>query len=719
MHTNRGDDVGSEVGELGKTTSLFLRPRSVAVIGVSHNQNSLGTRLFRNIVDGNFPGPVYAVNKDGGTIQSTRLYRSILDCPDPVDLGLIVVPAAATTQVAEECGKKGVKALVVITSGFSETGAEGSARQRELVAVCRRYGIRLLGPNCSGFVSTDPDFSLDAQFTPYKPMPGKVGFFSQSGALGAAVFEYANRLGLGLSAFVSVGNEADVSALDFIQYWKDDDKTDVILLYLESLGNPRKFLRITREVSRVKPILVVKGGRSATGLRAASSHTGALVEGSDSLVEALFSQAGLIRTDTLEEMLDLAAFLVNQPVPHGNRVGIVTNAGGAGILTADACDEFALDVPVLSAGTQSALKTFLRPEASVKNPVDMLASSTLTDAAKATRVVAGDLGIDSMIVLSAPPLFFTLDELSREILSVSRDTNARIPIVVSFLGTFGASKILSDGKTCIPSYPVPRMAVQTLSRAVSYRKWLQKPFGVAPTFPDVKRDQCSEIVNKALRAGRGWLSQEEVASLLACYGVPLVKTVQASTAEEAGRLASAFEGKVVLKGVAVGIIHKSDAGAVKVGLEGESEVRKAAGEMANRLAASGHSPVGFLVQPMVPAGPEIIVGMTNNNFGPVVLCGAGGTLVELLKDASVRIAPLTDVDALEMVSSLKVYPLLTGYRGGAASDVPALKEIILRVAALGQDLPEVVELDLNPIMVQPAGKGAMVVDARVRVERPA
>ena len=605
---------------------------------------------------------------------------------------------------------------MVITAGFSETGSEGSARQRELVSVCRKYGMRLMGPNCSGFVSTDPDFGLNAQFTPYKPLPGKVGFFSQSGALGAAVFEYANRLGLGLSAFISVGNEADVSALDFIRYWKDDDNTVLILLYLESLGDPKEFLKLAREASKKKPILVVKGGRSPTGLKAAHSHTGALVEGSGSLVDVLFSQAGLIRTDTLEEMLDLAALLVNQPLPKGNKVGIVTNAGGAGILTADACDEFGLEVPEFPAETQSELRSFLRPEASVKNPVDMLASSTMADTAMAVRVVAGAASIDSMIVLSPPPLFFTLEDLSREVLAIVRDKRPKIPVVLSFLGSSGGSRIMKDEEVSVPSYPVPRMAVQTLSRAVSYSNWIKRPTGTIPHLAGIYKAQAREIVDRAVSAGFGWLTPDDVGALLECYRIPMVRTSETATPEEAGKAAVTIGGKVVLKCIAEGVIHKSDAGAVRFGLMGESEVRDVAKEMQTRLAAAGHPVTGFVVQPMVTPGPEMIAGVTNDNkFGPVVVCGAGGILVELLKDVSVRIAPLTDVDASEMLSSLKTYPALTGYRGSPPSDTAALQEIILRLAELAQDLPGVAELDLNPIILQPSGKGAVVVDGRIRV----
>lgn len=713
---NEGEGQRGGGTDSSNSVEPFMRPSSVAVIGVSHDEDSLGTRLFRNILEGGFAGPVYGVNRNGGTVLSLPMYKSILDCPGPVDLALLLVPAAATGEVAEECGKKGVKGLTVITAGFAETGDEGLLRQRELMARCRKYGMRLMGPNCSGLVKLGT--KLNAQFTQHKPLPGRVGFVSQSGALGAAVFEYANRLGLGLSAFVSVGNEADVSALDFIQFLKDDDDTDIIVLYIESLGNPKKLLEAARQITRKKPILVVKAGRSNTGIKAAHSHTGAILEGSDAVVEAVFDQAGIIRADTIEEMLDLAALLANQPVPRGNRVGIITNAGGPGILAADACEEFGLEVPPCSQEVQAALRSFLRPEASVRNPVDLLASSGLSDCVKAVGALAGDPGIDCLVVLSAPPLFFSLEDFSRGILAISEGMQRRIPVVTSFSGAFAASRLFSDEKAKIPSYPVPRMAVQTLSRAVAYGRWLSRPLDHPTAFPDAKRTEARGLVTDLLSRGRDWLAADEAKLLLDCYGVTTLETLKAATAKEAAQATSRLHAdRVVLKGVAEGLIHKTEAGGVKVGLREPSDVRAAAEEMAEQLASAGYHPAGFLVQPMITSGLELIVGVKNDRaFGPIVICGSGGVLVELLNDVSTRVAPLTERDATEMIHSLKVYPLMKGYRGGPTYDEKALSEVVQRVAALATDIPEVAELDLNPIMLQPSGKGATVLDSRIRIE---
>jgi acetyl coenzyme A synthetase (ADP forming)-like protein len=714
----KGEEALKSADKSSEAASAFLKPRSVAVIGVSHDESALGSRLFRNILEGRFPGPVYAVNRSGGTIQSLPAYKTVLECPSPIDLALVVVPAAAVNQVAEECGKKGVKALVVITAGFAETGSEGAVRQQQLLAACRKYGMRLMGPNCSGFFSSTSGKTLNAQFTPYRPLPGRVGFMSQSGALGVAVFEYSNRLGLGMSAFISVGNEADVSAVDFIQFWKDDDGTDLIMLYLESLGNPRKFLELAREVSKKKPILVVKAGRSATGMKATRSHTGSLLEASDDVIQALFSQAGVIRSDTIEEMLDLAALLVSQPVPRGNKVGLVTNAGGAGILAADACEDFGLEAPEPSPETQATLRSFLRPEASVKNPIDLTASSMVNDSVRAAGIVAEDSRFDSLVVLSAPPLYFSMEDLANGILAKAKNIRHEITIVTSFPGAFAFSKLLSNGETQIPSYPVPRMAMKTVSRAVEYGRWLARPVGSAPALPGVRNAEARNLIKNALKNGRDWLSQEEAELLLNCYGIAMVRTLKVANADEVAKAYSMFEGsKVVLKGVAEGLVHKSEAGGVRVGLSSPSEVRAAAKEMNDKLASAGYHLTSFLVQPMIPAGPEMIIGAKNDrSFGPIIVCGAGGVLVELLKDVSIRIAPLNDLDAREMVRSLKGYPILKGYRGAPACDVGAFEDIILRVAALVGDSTEVAELDLNPIMLQPEGKGATVVDARVRVE---
>jgi acyl-CoA synthetase (NDP forming) len=627
-----------------------------------------------------------------------------------------VVPTAAVLPVARECAQKGVRALVVISAGFAEVNQSGALLQRELVEICRESGMRLIGPNCMGIVNMDPKVSLNGQFAPFKPIPGKIGFLSQSGALGIAIIEYASRLGLGMSTFVSVGNKADISGNDLMQYWENDDNTDLILLYLESFGNPRKFARIARRAGRKKPIIAVKGGRFTAGFRATQSHTGALVAASDVTVDALFRQAGVIRTDTLAEMFDVAALLTTQPVPKGDRVAIITNAGGAGILAADACEGLGLRVPELSSDAQAALRRFLSSAAGVRNPVDMVASASPNDYARAIRAVASDPNVDAIIVNFIPPIAVRPEEIAKEILKVAGELNRRIPILGTFMAYHGVSEILSDGQHRIPSYPFPEAAAGALARAVQYGKWLATPEGNVPTFSDVRREDAAAIVAHALREGGRWLTPEEVEDLLDCYGIPLIKTLGAENPEEAGKIAAQLGGQVALKAVAPGLIHKTEAGAVHLALIGEEGTKKSAEEMLDKLESAGLKNIRFNIQPMVASGIEILVGVTHDPlFGPIMVCGAGGVLVELLKDAAVRITPLTDQDASEMIRSLKTYPLLNGYRGGSNCDVTALEQVILRVGALVEDIPEIGELDLNPVIVLPEGQGVSVVDARIRV----
>ncbi|MEW6568366.1 MAG: GNAT family N-acetyltransferase [Chloroflexota bacterium] len=635
----------------------FFRPRAVAVIGASRERGTIGGKLLHNLLEAGFEGPVYPVNPKADVVQSVVAYPSVLDCPGPVDLALIAVPAAAVVPVAKECARKGVRALVVISSGFAESGDAGARLQQELVEVCRESGMRLVGPNCMGIVNTAPEVRLNGQFSPYTPIQGKIGFLSRSGALGIAIIDHASRLGLGMSTFISVGNKADISGNDLIQYWESDDRTDLILLYLESFGNPRKFARLARRVARKKPIVAVKGGRSAAGFRATQSHTGALVAASDVTVDALFHQSGVIRTDVLAETFDVAALLTMQPVPRGDRVVIVTNAGGAGILVADACEDLGLRVPELSPETQARLRDFLTPAAAVRNPVDMIASASPEDYGRAVRAVAADPNADALIVIFIPPVAVRPEEIAREILKSAREVGGRIPILATFMASHGLPEVLSDGRGRIPSYPFPEAAARALARAVQYGKWLAEPEGKVPSFPDIRREEAAATVARALRSGGGWLSPEDTESLLACYGIPLVKTLHAASPKEAGQAAAALGTPVALKAVGPDLVHKTEAGAFGLDLVGAEATEKAAAEMLERLRAANMPASGFLVQPMVPAGVEMIVGVTHDPvFGPVMVCGAGGTVVELLKDVAVRITPLTDRDAREMVRSLRTYP---------------------------------------------------------------
>jgi acetate---CoA ligase (ADP-forming) len=612
-------------------------------------------------------------------------------------------------EVASACARKGVKALVVISAGFSETGGDGKARQAELVNVCRGAGMRLIGPNCMGIANTNPDVLLDATFAPGVPPRGRVGFSSQSGALGLAIMEFANSLGLGISTFVSVGNKADISGNDLLRYWESDDDTDVILLYLESFGNPKKFSEIARRVGRQKPIVVVKSGRSAAGARATSSHTGALIAASDVTVDALFRQAGVVRTDTLAELFDVASLLANQPLPKGRRVGIITNAGGPAILCADACEARGLEVPVLSDDSQAKLRAFLPAGASVGNPVDMIASAPAEHYQRAIEIVGRDENVDSLIVIFTPPLVTRAGDVAHSIVEAMQYIDKDKPLLSVFLSAHDAPKELHAAQVHIPLYSFPETAAIALARATRYRQWRDRRETFPAKFEDIRTDEAAAVVAAALARGEGWLTPAEVAQICSCYGLPLIEQRIVSSAAEAAAAAADIGGKIALKAIAPGLVHKTEAGAVKLHLNGEDAVRTAAGEISERL-----NPSGFVVQQMARRGVEMLVGVVHDpQFGPVVACGAGGVQVELLKDVSVRLTPLSNEDASEMIRELKTYPLLTGFRGSVPCDVAALEDGLLRVSGMVEDLPQIAELDCNPFVVH--GTGATILDARIRV----
>lgn len=686
-----------------------LWPRSIALIGASRKRDSIGGRLFHNLIEGDFGGPVYPVNPHGGSVQGVRAYASIEDVPDHVDLAIIAVPAEFVTGAARACAAKGVRGLVVVSAGFAEVGTAGHELQAELKEVCRGAGMRLVGPNCMGIVNTAADVRLNGQFAPVAPLPGRLGVVAQSGALGLALIHEAGRLGLGLSTFVSVGNQADLATDDLLAYWETDAATDVILLYLESIADPRRFARIARRVARSKPIVVVKSGRSGAGARATSSHTGALIGASDVTVDALFHQAGVIRTDTLAEMFDVAALLASQPIPTGNRVAILTNGGGPGILAADACEAAGLELPPLAADVRARLSELLPGAASVGNPVDMVASATPDDYSRAIALIGGDPNIDSLIVISGPPLATPSSVLARSI----REATARLPrpLTVSavFMSTEAPRAALSADGLTIPPYLYPESAAYALGHAVRYGQWRNAPAGRVPEFTDI----CAQAAMPVLEPR--WLAPNEVRRLLQCYGLPVVEEGFVANSAQARSLAATMNGPYALKGVSAAVVHKSEARGVRLGLATPADVEQAANEMTADYAAAGHAIEGFVIQPMVPSGLELLVGVVHDRlFGPVVACAIGGTTTELLKDVSVRITPLNDADAAQMVRALATFPLLDGYRGAERLDVAALEDVLLRVSAMVEAHPEIAEMDLNPVIVLP--RGAVIVDARIRVE---
>ena len=693
---------------------LFFEPGAVAVIGASRQRGAIGGEVFHNLLSYGFKGPVYPVNPSASEIENVRAYRTVEMISGPVDLGVIVVPAAKVVEVAAACARKGVKALVVISAGFSETGNEGKARQAELMSVCRGAGMRLIGPNCMGIANTNPAVLLDATFAPGVPPRGRVGFSSQSGALGLAIMEFAGCLGLGISTFVSVGNKADISGNDLLRYWEADDNTDVILLYLESFGNPRKFSEIARRVGRKKPIAVVKSGRSAAGARATSSHTGALIAASDVTVDALFRQAGVVRTDTLAELFDVASLLANQPLPKGSRVGIITNAGGPAILCADACEARGLEVPVLSESSQARLRAFLPAGASVGNPVDMIASAPADHYRKAIEIVGNDDNVDSLIVIFTPPLVTRADDVAKAVVEAVPVIDKGKPLLSVFLSAQPAPVELRASVRRIPSYSFPETAAIALARATRYQQWRERRETYPARFENIRADEAAAIVAAALARGEGWLTPDDVVRLLSCYGLPFIEQRIVTSAEEAGVVAEQLGGEVALKAIAPDLLHKTEAGAVRLHLTGADAVRASVREMNEVLSSRGHAPSGFVVQCMAQRGVEMLVGVVHDpQFGPVVACGAGGVQVELLRDVSVRITPLSREDASDMVRELKTYPLLTGFRGSVATDVSALEEGLLRVSAVVEDIPQIAEIDCNPFVVHETG--ATILDARIRV----
>ncbi|MEK6206638.1 MAG: GNAT family N-acetyltransferase [Chloroflexota bacterium] len=707
-------DLREQIAAAASITAL-LAPRSVAVVGASRSRRTIGGEVFHNLLETGFAGPVYPVNPAATVVQSVPAYRSVAEIPGAVDLAVIVVPAGAVIAAARECVAKGVRSLVVISAGFGETDEAGMARQRELLAVSREAGIRLVGPNCLGVMNTAPSVRLNATFAPTFPPAGRVGLASQSGALGLAIIDEAARRGIGLSTFVSVGNKADVSANDLLQYWETDPATDVAVLYLESFGNPRKFARISRRIGRTKPILAVKSGRSVAGVRATSSHTGALIAASDVTVDALFRQTGVIRTDTLAELLDAVPLFASQRVPTGDRVAILTNAGGPGILCADACEARALRVTALPESVREELRAFLPAEASVANPIDMIASATSEQYASAIRILAACPEIDAIVAVFIPPLVTKLEDVANAIAGAARALTRPIPLLAVLMAGERAWSALAEAR--VPVYAYPEDAARALGHAVAYSTWRRKPLGAAPTFAGLRTDEAAGILAAALRTGDTWLAPTEVAKLFSCYELPLAPQRIVSSPVGAAAAAGDLGAKVALKAIAPGLVHKTEAKAVRLGLAPD-EVVAAAEEMSAELARANITVAGFLVQPMVTPGIEMLIGVVNDPlFGPVVACGAGGTIVELMKDVSVGVTPLTTADAHDMVRALKTYPLLEGYRGRPGGDTAALEDAVLRVAAMVEAHPEIAELDCNPVVVHESG--AVIVDARVRIEAPA
>jgi len=677
----------------------FFEPDCVAVIGASSRRGNIGGELFRNILEADFAGAAYPVNLSGNPVAGVHGYTRVADIPENVDLVVICVPGEHVIPAAEEALAAGVKALVVISAGFAETGPEGIARQEQLLALVREHGARMIGPNCLGMASAAS--RLNATFAPRAFPTGTVGFSSQSGALGLAVLERGEERELGLSAFASIGNKADVSSNDLLEYWEDDDGTKLVMLYLESFGNPRAFARIARRVARTKPILAMKGGTTRAGSKAASSHTAALA-GSEAAVDALFRQTGVIRTETLEELVDVASLLNDMPLPRGRRVALLTNAGGLGILAADACESAGLDLPTPSEETRRALGEVMPVEASSANPVDMLGSANAKTFGDVLPIVLADPGIDSAIVLFVPTVGVSEEDVGAAISRAAAETDK--PVLCAFLSAKGAPATLRSSAP-VPFFEYPEAAARALSRAADRADWLRRPAGSVPELA-VDRDAAEAVVAEALAASDdAWLDPAQTRRLLKAYGIPVVPERVVDTADAAVAAARELGYPVVVKSAAAGA-HKTESGGVALNLGDDADVR----------AAVERIGVPVLLQPMVRGGAELLAGAVQDTvFGPLVAFGPGGVLAELIGEAQFRLAPLTDLDARELVRSGKAGRLVAGFRGAPPADEDALVDLLVRLARLAEDVPEMAELDLNPVLA--LADRCVAVDARVRVAR--
>lgn len=707
----RGESRAEGSGGAGGLDAI-LRPRNVAVIGASRSPDAIGHQILSNLVRHGFTGAVYPINPKADSIHSIRAYPRIADVPDPVDLAVIAVPAERVVAAAEECAAAGVRGLVVISAGFRETGRQGEEREAALVDVVRRHEMRLVGPNCLGVLNADPAVSMNATFAPVMPSPGRVAFLSQSGALGLSILDYASEYRIGISEFVSVGNKPDVSGNDLLEYWEHDDSVGVILMYVESFGNPRKFREIASRVSRKKPIIALKAGRSKAGAGAALSHTGALAV-DDVAVDALLAQAGVLRAASVEELFDMAMALGVQPLPRSRRTAILTNSGGPGILAADALEMNGLELAELRPETVERLKPLFPEEASLRNPVDMIATARPSTYRGALEAVLCDDGVDAAIAIFVPPLGVRQPDVAEAIVAAARTCTTK-PVLAVLMGREGLPQGRAELEALgIPAYTFPESAARALAALNRYREWLERPVLEVTPLP-VDHDAAAAILDGARREGRRRLTEVESLELLAAYGIPVAPARLAHSADEAVRLAAEFGFPVVMKVSSPAIVHKTDVGGVALGIGNVQDARAAYDRLveAAAKAAPDAEVYGILVQKQLEGGREMIAGISRDPlFGPVVMFGLGGIFVEVLRDVVFRLAPIDEREAAGMVTGLRGSRLLTGVRGQKACDARALEDALRRLSQLAVDFPAITEVDVNPLLA--FEDGAIAVDARV------
>ncbi len=693
----------------------IMKPRAIAVIGASTKAHTIGSDIMKRLQEYGFKGAIYPVNPKGGVIEGIQAYPSVLDIPGEVDLAIIVVNAKFVLSTIDQCHKKGIGGLCVISAGFKETGAQGLELEQALLSKVREYGMRCVGPNCLGVVNTHPDVRMDGCFAESLPQRGDIGFVSQSGALGGGILNILKDLNLGFAQFISIGNQADVNAETALEYWENDEDVKQILLYMESIQNPANFRQLASRISKKKPVLALKAGRSAAGASAASSHTGSLA-GADKAANALLKQSGVIREYSLENLFATAKVFSNCPIPKGDRVAIVTNSGGPGIMATDAVCEYGMQMAQLSEKTKETLRGFLPAAASVKNPVDMIASAPIDHYKKTLETVIADDNVDMVVVIYLPFLGLKDIDVAKAVMEI-KAAHPQKPIVGVFMTTSSFFAQLSDMSVNVPFFMYAEQAVDGLNRLNQQRLWMQKPEGITPCY-EVDHTTTRAVMKAALAEGRDQLTTRESMDVLQAYGVRICQSGFARDVEEAVALANKMGYPVVMKMTSKTTSHKTDVGGVRVNIQNEAALRAEYADLIKKLRERDllEGLEGVIIQEMVKGNREMVCGIaTDPQFGPMMMFGLGGVFIEVMKDVSFRMAPLTDIDAMEMITGVKAYDLLQGARGTTPAQLPQLQECLLRLSQLVGDYPFIEELDINPLIISEKNGEGIAVDGRIKL----
>ena len=693
----------------------IMKPKSIAVVGASTKEHTIGSDIMKRLQEYKFNGNIYPVNPKGGIIEGLQAYTSVLEIPEEVDLAIIVVNAKFVLSTIDQCHEKGIKGLCIITAGFKETGAEGAEAEKQLLAKVREYGMRCVGPNCLGVVNTHPEIKMDGCFAESLPERGNIGFVSQSGALGGGILNILKDLNLGFAQFISIGNQADVNAETALEYWENEEDVEQILLYMESIQNPANFRKLASRISKKKPILALKAGRSAAGASAASSHTGSLA-GADKAANALLNQSGVIREYSLKELFDTAKVFANCPIPKGDRVAIITNSGGPGIMATDAICEHGMQMAKITDETKAKLRSFLPSAASVKNPIDMIASAPIEHYKETLKTVIADENVDMIITIYLPFLGLKDIDVAKALMEIKAEHPEK-PIIGVFMTKNDFFTKLSDMKVNMPFFMYAEEAADGLNRLNQQRLWMERPVGEVKSF-DVDRERAKQIIKGSLEEGRAQLTTRESIDVLDAYGIRVCKSGFATTEEEAVTIGNSIGYPVVMKMTSKTTSHKTDVGGVRVNIQSEEQLRAEYKDLIAKLEERGllEGLEGVIIQEMVKGNREMVCGIaTDPQYGPMLMFGLGGVFIEVMKDVTFRIAPLTDVDAKEMIKSVKAYKLLEGARGTTPAQMEQIEETLLRLSQLVNDFKFIDELDINPLLISEKTGEGIAVDGRIKV----